>query len=267
MAHDWHHALEMCRAADETGRLAQVCFYYRLWPAISWARDVLDSGRLGPLKHFRGWMLQDYAANSAHDLGWRARLAEAGAGALGDLGSHIIDLARYLCGDIVSVCAVTRSIVDRQPETAGVDDLACMLVEFEGGAGGVLEASWGLPGHHCDLGFDLVCERGGLRFTWERSNEIEVLEGDVHDPSNGHRRVLIGAGQPDVAQFVSVPGQAMGYRDAFTIGLGRVMTAIGRGERQVAPTFRDGLAAALVVHAAQASAHDRAWVDVRHATP
>jgi predicted dehydrogenase len=142
-----------------------------------------------------------------------------------------------------------------------------MLVEFDTGLGGVLEASWGLPGHHCDLGFDLVCERGGLRFSWERSNEVEVLEGDVHDPSNGHRRVLIGAGQPDVARFVSVPGQAMGYRDAFTIGVGRVMTAIGRGEEQVAPTFRDGLAAALVVDAAQVSAIERAWVDVPRATP
>jgi len=117
------------------------------------------------------------------------------------------------------------------------------------------------------LGFDLVCERGGLRFSWERSNEVEVLEGDVHDPSNGHRRVLIGAGQPDVARFVSVPGQAMGYRDAFTIGVGRVMTAIGRGEEQVAPTFRDGLAAASVVDAAQVSAIERAWVDVPRATP
>jgi len=262
LAHDAQHAREMCRIADETDLLAQVCFYYRLWPAISWARGLLDTGSLGPLKHFRGWMLQDYAANPARDLGWRVRRAEAGAGALGDLGSHIIDVARYLCGDIVSVCAVTRSIVARQPETPGVDDLASMLVDFEGGAGGVLEASWGLPGHHCDLGFDLVCERGGFRFSWERSNELEVLEGDVHDPSNRHRRVLIGAGQSDVARFVSVPGQAMGYRDAFTIGVGRVMAAIGRGEEQVAPTFRDGLAAALVVDAAQASATDRAWVEV-----
>jgi predicted dehydrogenase len=262
IAADVRAALEMCGVARETGRLAQVCFYYRLWPAIAWARELVGQGAIGRLQHFRGWMLQDYAANPAHDLGWRARRSDAGAGALGDLGSHIIDLARYLCGEIVSVCATTHSIVARQPATPDVDDLATMLVEFEGGTSGVLEASWGLPGHHCDLGFDLVCEQGGLRFSWERSNEIEVMEGDVHDPSNGHRRVLIGAGQPDVAQFISVPGQAMGYRDAFTIGVGRMMEAIGRGDPVVAPTFADGLAAALVVEGAQVSAADRRWVDV-----
>ena len=80
IAHTWEAARDMAAAAAEAKRVAQVCFYYRTWPAIAWARQLVDSGELGAVRNFRGWMLQDYAANPAHDLGWRARLAESGAG-------------------------------------------------------------------------------------------------------------------------------------------------------------------------------------------
>jgi levoglucosan dehydrogenase len=193
-------------------------------------------------------------------------LDESGAGALGDLGSHIIDIARYLCGDITGVYAATRELVDRHAPTPGVDDLVSMVVDFDNGAGGVLEASWALRGHKCDLGFDLVAERGGIRFAWERSNEVGVLTGDVTDPDNGYRTVLIGGGQPDVGQFVAVPAQGMGYRDGFTIGVAKALGAIARGDTTADPTFLDGFQVALVVDAAKRSAETRAWEPVRRAS-
>jgi predicted dehydrogenase len=267
LANNSDGARAMAVAAQETGMVAQVCFYYRLWPAISWAEQLVASGELGPVRHFRGWMLQDYAADPAHDLGWRARLAESGAGALGDLGSHIIDITRHLCGEITAVSATTRELVDRVVPTPGVDDLVSMFVDIDTGTsagtvGGVVEASWALRGHKCDLGFDLVCERGALRFSWERFNEIGVLTGDVDDPMNGYRSVLIGGGQPDVGRFVAVPGQGMGYRDAFTVGVSRTLAAIARGDRITSPSFEDGLQVALTVEAAKQSAAERRWVDV-----
>jgi predicted dehydrogenase len=265
LAHRWDAAGDMVVAAREAERVAQVCFYYRLWPAISWARELIDSGELGAVRHFRGWMLQDYAADPRHDLAWRARLPEAGAGALADLGSHIIDIARHLCGEITAVAATTRELVRRDRPTPGVDDLVSMLVDFETGAGGMVEASWALRGHKCDLGFDLVCERGAVRFSWERFNQIEVLVGDVSDPMNGYRSVLIGGGQPDVGRFIPVPGQGIGYRDVFTIGASRALAAIARGETSTSPSFEDGLAVALVVEAAKESAGRRIWTKVRHA--
>lgn len=265
MASTWEGARDMAAAAIAAERVAQVCFYYRVWPAISWARQLVESGELGEVRNFRGWMLQDYAANPAHDLGWRARLAESGAGALGDLGSHIIDIARYLCGEITGLYATTRELVQRTVPTPGVDDLATLVVDFAGGAGGVIEASWALRGHKCDLGFDLVCERGAVRFAWERSNEVGVLTGDVTDPDNGFTTVLIGGGQPDVGQFVAVPAQGMGYRDAFTIGVAKALAAIARGDTTTAPSFTDGLQVALVVDAALQSARTQTWQPVRAA--
>jgi len=266
IAHNRESALEMAVAAEAAQRVAQVCFYYRVWPAVSWAKQLLDSGELGAIRNFRGWMFQDYAASPSHDLGWRARLAESGAGALGDLGSHVIDMARYLCGDISAVSANLKELINRDKPTPGVDDLVTMLVDFESGAGGVLEASWGLRGHKCDLGFDLVCDRGALRFSWERFNELGVMSGDVHDPNNGYRSVLIGGTQPDVSQFISVPGQGMGYRDTFTIGVSRALTAIATGQTTAAPSFADGLQVALVVDAAKRSAANREWTTVERAT-
>ena len=266
IAHTWMAARDMAAAAAEAKRVAQVCFYYRTWPAIAWARQLVDSGELGAVRNFRGWMLQDYAANPAHDLGWRARLAESGAGALGDLGSHITDIARYLCGEITGVYAATRELVERHVPTRGVDDLVTMIVDFESGIGGVLEASWALRGHKCDLGFDLVCEKGAVRFSWERFNEVGVLTGDVGDPDNGYRSVLIGGGQPDVGRFVAVPGQGMGYRDGFTIGVSKALGAIARGETSADPSFMDGLQVALIVDAAIQSSASRRWQPVRRAS-
>lgn len=263
LAHDLASARAMCEAANELGGLAQVCFYYRLWPAITWTRQLVASGQLGAIQHFRGWMLQDYAADPKHAMGWRTARASAGAGALGDIGSHVIDIARCLCGEIKAVNAVTRQLVARASQTNDLDDAAMMLVEFQNGASGVIEASWAMRGHKCDLGFDLVGERGAVRFSWERSNEVEILVGEADDPTNGFRRVLLGGGaQPDADRLAGVPGQGIGYRDAFTLGLGRALTAIGNGATAVNPSFEDGLRAAEVVAAALESARTRRWTVV-----
>jgi predicted dehydrogenase len=262
LAHDLGSAREMCAAALHSPQLAQVCFYYRLWPAIAWVRELVASGQLGKIQHFRGWMLQDYGADPTQAMGWRTARSTAGAGALGDLGSHIIDIAISLCGEIESVNAVTRQLVDRKVEISELDDAAMMLVEFSNGASGVIEASWAMRGHKCDLGFDIVGERGAARFCWERCNEVEVLLGDVDDPASGFRRVLVGGGQPNAGRFIAVSGQGIGYRDAFTIGLGQALAAVGSKAATVDPTFEDGLRVAEVAAAALTSAESREWTAV-----
>lgn len=252
----------MAAAAAGSERVDQVCFYYRLWPAISWALDLVAAGAIGEVQHFRGWMLQDYASDPRQDMGWRARAAEAGAGAVGDIGSHVIDIARAFCGEIAEVAAATRSTVERPgADAVAIDDLGSVLVRFRGGASGVIEAGWAMRGHKCDLGFDLVGSDGAIRFNWERANEIEILEGGA-DPAGGFRRVLVGGAQPEVDRFVAVPGQGLGYRDAFTIGLGRALAAIGGGSGDAGPSFADGLAANRAVAAILASSREGGWISL-----
>ncbi len=259
LAHNLAAAQRMCDAAAASDRVAQVCFYYRLWPAIAHAARLIADGQIGTVRHFRGWMLQDYAAAPGHRLGWRTQPDVAGAGALGDLGSHILDLARHLCGDIAAITAVTRHPLSGETDEA-LDDQVAMLVDFAAGASGVIEAGWAMRGHKADLGFDVIASQGSVRFSWEHANELEVLTNPDSDPAAGATRVLVGPTHGDARHFAGVPGQGLGYRDAFTIGIGHALSAIARGEHVAAPTFDDGLAAARGVVAAATSAESRSWV-------
>ena len=122
-----------------------------------------------------------------------------------------------------------------------------MLVDFRSGASGVLEASWAMPGHSCDLGFDLVGDAGAIRFEWERANELHVKRAGQAT----FERVLLGPAQRGAGHIIQLPGQQMGYRDAFTLGIGKLLQAIARGEDRVSPSFEDGLRAAELTDAVQ----------------
>jgi predicted dehydrogenase len=263
LAADVAGATQMVEAADAAGTIADVCFYYRTWPAIQWARTLIDAGEIGTVTHARGWMLQDYARVAGESLGWRTDRAQAGAGALGDLGSHIFDLLRYLAGEVTNVCAVTRSTIER-PAGAEADDMAAILLEFASGASGVLETGWAMAGHRCDLGFDIVGSRGALRFSWERSNQIEVCRDA--NLGGGFETVLVGPEMAGVGALVGVPGQGLGYRDAFGLGLLATIEGIGGDAGTVAPTFADGLEACRFVAAAQRSSAERRWVELSGAS-
>jgi predicted dehydrogenase len=247
LAADVTQAREMAAAARGAGRVAQVCFYYRTWPAIAHARRLIDGGAIGRVVGFRGRMLQDYAADPGFALGWRAT-PEGGAGALDDLGSHILDVARFLAGDMRVLDGATWSTVNR-PGPALVD-AASARVEFASGASGVVEASWAARGHGCDLGFEVEGDEGTIHFGWERANELHVRSRGSAD----FERLLVGPAMPGAEAFLGVSGQQMGYRDAFTLGLGRLLSAIAAGERSCAPTFDDGLRVAELVAAIRASA-------------
>ena len=258
LAADVESARQMARAADGSASLTQACFYYRTWPAIAFSKQLIDEGQIGQVVHLRGWMLQDYASDPSHEMGWRLDQLQAGAGALGDLGSHIFDVARYLAGDVSRICALARPTVGRGITGQTPEDLAAALVEFATGASGVLEASWAASGHKADLGVDVIGSTGAIRFSWERANEVEVLTSDSR--TGGFERVLLGPGHPSVGNIVAVPGQGLGYRDAYTIGLARMIEAITMGESHVEPSFWDGLRACELVAAAIDSAETSDWI-------
>lgn len=256
LAPDLTTARKMADAARVSGRLAQVCFYYRTWPAVAWAGELIDAGAIGRPLHLRSWMLQDYATDPNIDLGWRATERRAGAGALDDLGSHVLDISRFLVGEISAVQANCRSTVDR--DGPDLIDAATVLTEFASGASGVIEASWAMPGHACDLGFDMVGDQGAIRFSWERGNELHIQR-----PGNlGFERVLLSSAQPGAERFLQIPGQQMGYRDAFTLGLGRFLCGVANGDTSTDPSFDDGVKAAELVAAIRHASHTRARVEL-----
>ena len=122
-------------------------FNYRFVPAVRLAREMIEAGELGEIYHFRGRYLQDWIIDPQFERVWRLDRSVAGSGALGDLGAHVIDLARFLVGEISSVSGIARTFIPERPGgTVDVDDAFEAIVEFESGAIGTIEASRFAPG-------------------------------------------------------------------------------------------------------------------------
>ena len=128
---------EIWQRVRATGVKHLCAFNYRFVPAVRLARDMLEAGELGEIYHFRGSYLQEWIADPATPMSWRLQADDAGSGALGDLGAHVIDLARYLVGEITGVSALTTTFVgDRPGGQVSVDDAFAAVVDFELGSGG-----------------------------------------------------------------------------------------------------------------------------------
>lgn len=256
-------AKTMHAAAQVAGVLTQVGFVFRTWPATALAKQLIQEGRIGEIHQLRAHYFHDYALDTEFSMGWRTDRAVAGAGSIGDLGSHVVDLARYLAGEITDVTARTRTIVAERPGSAGarvsvdVDDMADVLVRFEGGATGVLQTSWMAAGHKTDIGFEISGSHGAISFTWQRPGEL--LFYDHRDPSyaQGFRTIHIAPEHPGAQAFWPVAGQGLGYGDAFTILIGQFLATLSRAQ-STSPSFTDGLRAAEVLDAAVSSARSGA---------
>jgi predicted dehydrogenase len=263
-------ALEMWDAAHEAGIVNQVGFNYRHIPAITQARDLLASGRLGAPLQFRGTYLHD-ALFFMSDFGWRGSKATGGSGATGDIGSHLIDIAEYLCGPIarVSSLQVTR---DRSKadgiwldatQVAGGNDLdeaAVWLTQFESGAIGTFSAGFFSPGKKNSLTFEIDATKGSVAFDW--NNPDQLIVGLLDDPAEiaGPRTVELAQNvQNDV--WYPVPGLGQGYIDGMAIQLRRFLQAIADGS-PAHPNFGEAVRIQQVVDAIEESAVSNAWAKI-----
>jgi predicted dehydrogenase len=222
---------EMWREAESAGVKHLCGFNYRFVPAVRLARELLEAGELGEVVHFRARYLQSWGWDADASV-WRFDAAQAGTGAIGDLGTHIIDLARYLVGEIASVSALVRTVVPGRE----VDDHFVAAVEFSNGVVGTLEASRLARGRINSNVFEVNGSKGSLSFDLERLNELEVAD------TTSFRRVLVTEpGHPYMRHWWP-PGHIVGWGDTFTHELGHMLEAIA-GEHGIAPhgaTFEDG---------------------------
>jgi predicted dehydrogenase len=236
---------EMWREAERAGVRHLCGFNYRFVPAVRLARELLEAGELGEVVHFRARYLQSGGWEADPEL-WRFDRAQAGTGALGDLGAHVIDLARYLVGEIASVSARVRTIVPGRE----VDDHFVATVEFENGVVGTLEASRLARGHANSNTFAVNGSHGSLAFDVERLNELEVAD------AKSFRRVLVTEPDHPYLRHWWPRGHVIGWGDTFVNELGYLLEAIAV-EHDVGPhgaTFEDGYRCAEVVEAILRSA-------------
>ena len=174
-------AQSLADAAAAAGVVNAVGFTYLRSPLVRQARRLIDEGVLGRVLHFYGRHFEDYLASPDAPFSWRLSTAMAGrCGALGDLGCHVISIARYLCGPVEALVGSSAIRYGERPTgEAGSplrrvenEDHAAALVRFVGGPPGVVETSRVALGRKMDLTFEVTGERGALRFEAERMNEI-----------------------------------------------------------------------------------------------
>ena len=249
LGRDADESYEIWQSVASTGVKHMCAFNYRFVPAITLARQMIEAGELGEVRHFRARYLQAWGRDSRL-MTWRFDRAQAGSGAVGDLGAHIIDLARHLVGEIAAVGAITRTFLRaRAGQTIDVDDAFGATVEFESGGIGTLEASRLCPGRLNHLALEVNGSRGSVAFDLERLNELQV-----HVPGSRHlgfQTVIVTEPEHPYMQYWWPPGHTIGWEHTFVHELHHLLGAIRHGG-DVGPNgadFEDGYRAAEVCDA------------------
>ena len=273
LANTLAEAEAMAGAADMAfprGARAMVGFNYRRVPALALARRLIEQGRIGALHHVRAVYLQDWLVDPNAPLTWRLQAEHAGSGALGDLGAHIVDLARFLAGDgITGVSAVSATFTGKRPLPGGsgtgqvtVDDAVVFTARFGSGALASFEATRYAAGRKNALRIELNGSAGSLAFDLERLNELEFYDAtDAYAPAGlrqqvntaGFRRILVTEAEHPYLSAWWPPGHILGWEHTFTHQAMDLLTAIAAGT-QPEPSFTDGLAVQRVLDAVQRSA-------------
>lgn len=264
----------MLDAVQKAGVKHMVAFNYRFVPAIRQMRKLIESGALGRIYHFRATYLQEWIMPHYNmPMIWRLQKKVAGSGALGDLGAHIIDLGRYLVGDVKSVSAMTKTFIPERPWGDGtmgkvdVDDAFAAVVEFENGALGTLEATRFAAGRKNGQVIEINGEKGTLRFNLERMNELEAFWiDDEPKETRGFHNVLVSEPYHPWWEYWWPQGHMIGWEHTFVHEIAHLLDCIVN-DRPVSPIgadFEDGYRAAVICDAILSSAESKRQVDCKY---
>lgn len=251
LALDRAAADRMVAAAERAGAVTATGFNYRWVPALRRAKEMIEAGRIGSVRTVRGRYLQDWLVDPEAAWSWRCAAERAGSGALGDLGAHVIDLFRWLVGDVVAVEGHTERFVDERPVPDGdgtrpvtVDDRATAEVTFETGTTGRLECSRVEPGRANDLTIEVVGSAGAISFSLPRMNELRVVDADAA----GVRRLdVTGPSAPGGERFWP-RGHGLGWDHTVLVENAAFLAAVA-DDGSFAPDFAAGRAVQAVLDA------------------
>jgi len=268
-------AREMAQAADKAGVVHYLNHNYRRVPAIAFAKQMIDEGKLGTIYHWRGAYLQDWIMDPNFPLTWHLQKEYAGAGPHFDLNSHAVDLARYLVGEIDSVSAMMKTFVTERPlpgagaatftsgsdtGSAGmgevtVDDASFMLASFENGALGSFDSSRFAGGRKNYNYFELYGSKGSLIFDLENMNALQYC--NLEDPADeqGFRTIQVTNAAHPFMDAWWAPGHIIGYGNTFVHAVKDFLDAVA-GKSTITPNLWDGVKIMQVLEAGQLAAKE-----------
>ncbi|EJZ71394.1 Gfo/Idh/MocA family protein [Lachnoanaerobaculum sp. OBRC5-5] len=279
-------AKAMAEAAEEAAKkgIVSMCGYqYRRVPAIDEAKKIIESGRLGEITNVRAQYLQSWSADPRSPLSWRFVKETAGAGTLGDIFTHALDIAQYLAGNVTDVVSMVKTYIKERPVQEGgvdllgtvklgddakkqvvdVDDEVSVLCNFESGAIGSVEATRMAWGRNNYLTVEVHGTKGSLTWNYERLNELEVCYGmEDNDGERGFRKIYTGPANPHGDVTWNIPGMNIGYGELKAIEAYEFAKAV-EGGYQPTTSFTVGYQLDRVCEAVLESNEKKAWVQVK----
>ena len=271
-------SVAMWRAVEKAGVKHMVGFNYRRVPAVQLAKRLVHEGALGEIRHFRGTYLQDFIVDPNFPLVWRLQQEVAGSGPLGDLASHLVDIAQFIVGDIAEVAGMAETFIKERPlpsamtgltatstgsakEPVTVEDACNFLFRFHNGAIGSLEASRMCPGRKNYQTFEINGSEGSVCFNFERMNELQFFSRSDASYAQGFRTIQVTEPEHAYLKAWWPPGHIIGYEHTFIHEIKDLIEAIA-GDELPEPNFADGVKCQAVIDSVLESITNRQWVEV-----
>ncbi len=263
---------EMCRAVEKAGVANIVWYNYRRIPAVTFAKQIIDSGKLGKIFHYRANFLQDWTISADLPQGgaalWRLDVAAAGSGVTGDLLAHCIDTAIWLNGGIENVTAMTETFIKERKhnltgkvEKVGIDDACAFLCRFENGSLGLFESTRYARGHKALYTLEINGENASMKWDLHDLHRLQYFDHRDEGPLRGWRSIHVTDGDHPYMGKWWVPGLAIGYESSFVHQVADFLSGVASG-KPAGPTFRDALQTQKICDAVLASAKSGAWAEV-----
>lgn len=260
---------ELAEIAKEKGVLNYVAFNNVMNPATEYIKQLVQSGKLGEIMRFDGRYDQDMLLDPSIAITWRHLVKQAGSGALGDLGSHLLSVSQYIMGDIESVNAISRIYIPERPvetgstETATVEteDYMAFTAQYQSGAIGQLSTSRIGTGRKNYLAFEIQGTLGTVTFNLERLNEVNVYFHNEESTHRGFRNVLLGPDHGDYGVFQPASGINISFNDMKVIEVAKVLDAFTNDAEYVC-NFEFGAKIDTCVEAILKSAKTNQWEKV-----
>jgi predicted dehydrogenase len=281
LANNLAEARAMADAVRNAGVKSMVAYNYRRVPAVALAKKLIEEGRIGDIYHWRAVYLQDWIMDPNFPLVWRLQKEKAGSGPHGDLNAHIIDLARYLVGDISEVSGMQETFIKERPiveeidaalgaSTGGssqmgqvtVDDTTLFLARFENGAVGTFEATRFAGGRRNGNRFEINGSKGSIAFNLEKMNELQYYNREDEDHIQGFREIIVNEGVHPYMDHWWPPGHIIGWEHTFIHEVYDLMQAIGGADDNLHPDFDEGVKDQAVLEAVSISAENKSWIKV-----
>lgn len=270
LANTLSEAIAMTQAAEASQGKSMVGFNYRLVPAISFARKLVEKEKIGRIFHIRARYLQDWIVDPNFPLVWRLQKDLAGSGALGDIAAHIVDMTQFVTGQkIIGVAGLTHTFIkERKLENSNqigevtVDDAALFLAKTDHLALATFEATRFAAGSRNDFGFEIHGEKGSLKFNFEQMSYLEFCDNTLPKSETGFKKILVTEPDHPFMKNWWPPGHHIGYGETFTHEIYNLVTAIANNTAP-SPSFAEGLWVQKVLNAVEASSNNNsAWSEV-----